>query len=632
MHELGHLPSTTTATSDEARLTPHDACARSRLTNVTPLARVALLAYALGAAFRLAYVLHFHHPRHWVRSDAAALLNVAERLLVGPQGIRDTVWPPGAPALLALAARLDPSLELAAWYHVLLSALVPLLIAHGALLAAGHRAAALALIFASLHFGFVHYGGIFLAEQTFQFAVVLALWLTVLGVLGAERAGVSTRGWRPLLVHGASAGAAWAWATSLRPNALPIAALSALGLLAFSSRRSGGVRRAAPLVLGGTAALVLALLPLADRCTRLSGFFCPVSNNVVMNMVLGQAGDVSSVYFQDARSPSAGALWAPPALSANAGVSVVPFSMFDARAGLAWLWQRWQEQPSLFIERAGLNVARLFRSELWPPGFGPLPRGAVVLLDRAFAAAVLLPGAIAGILSVRGAWRGGSSLGAVLASIPLALAAASALSLGEPRYRVPFDSAFIVLAAALYAGEALGAEPRTEARAGTSRLAVIGGGVAALALVGVVLVSHPLLAVGAHLVGEAPRVGAARRERLALAELGPSKHAGEPSDTGGHVFACRPSCPELALDLGSEWRSRELELALDARDTYQVTFYRRGAAVAFAVIRSESRVGYRLHSLDVPESARHGFDVIGVQPLHGDGHYAIGHVRESAHH
>jgi hypothetical protein len=602
------------------------------LRRVPTLGSLALLAYAAGLGFRCAYVLYFHHPRHWVRSDAARLMRVAERLL-GPsdvQSIWDTVWPPGAPASFALLAQIDPTLQLAAWLQLVLSALVPLLIAHATLLAAGRRAAALSLIFSSLHFGFVHYGGFLLAEQLFQFAVALALWLTLIALLEAERlvSHARDRGEsRKLLGYGAATGAAWALATSVRPNALPVALLAGGVLtLRWTSRRQS---RYLPLLAGSSLALLLALAPLAERCARLSGKFCLVSNNGAMNMVLGQVGEVHAVYFQGRDDAAPSALWAPPALDAYETTRVVPFSMFETRAALAWLWDALRSEPGSFLLRAGGNALRLFGFEYWPARYGPLPAALVTATNRLFLVGVLLPGCLGGWFCLRRAGRSRSAVGSLLAALPLAVAGVAAFSLGEPRYRVPFDGAFILLAAAFYSGAVPGAERASKELRG-GRLLASGGGVAALACLLIVLVSHPKSSFAARVLGgdRAPATGAAQHPR-AVSEFGPAKQEGDPwQGAGSYVFHCTPACPELLVATGGTWRAAELELSLDARDVYQVTFYRQGQALAYQRVHSRGHgSGLSVQGIEVPARARAGFDAVGIWPLYGDGRYSIGHLR-----
>src|SRR5690606_29035014 len=124
------------------------------------------------------------------------------------------------------------------------------------------------------------------------------------------------RGEAPVLAaYGAAAGVCWALASAFRPNALPVFALVAcvLGLRWLRQRE----RRRVPFVLGAVLAVVLGLMPLAARCTLLSQRFCPGSNNIAMNMVLGQAGEVKGLWFKSEARPELASGWVPPALLAH---------------------------------------------------------------------------------------------------------------------------------------------------------------------------------------------------------------------------------------------------------------------------------------------------------------------------
>ena len=134
-----------------------------------PLRVSAIGFYIVGLLFRYSFILQTHHPRHHVYSDAAQYLYFATQLLSPDfkQNILHTVWPPGNPFFLALLYLFDPTLGFAAGFGLLLTALVPILVACVAKLIFGARAAWWALIFASLHFGFAFYGGYFLFESFF---------------------------------------------------------------------------------------------------------------------------------------------------------------------------------------------------------------------------------------------------------------------------------------------------------------------------------------------------------------------------------------------------------------------------------------------------------------------------------
>jgi hypothetical protein len=592
-------------------------------------------AYVLGLAARAQYVLVLHHPRHFVVSDAANLMAIARRLITTPetQQISDTIWPPGASALLALWTRLDVTLGAAAWLQLLLSLLVPLLVAHATSVVAGPAACWLALIAASLHFGFVHYAGFVLSEQLFQLAVSLALWSSLLALRAGEAALASASSPRErlrLALLGAAPGAAWALATSLRPNALPVAVLTAATLSWCWWRQRD--RRAPWLIAGGALALVIGLAPLAARCTRLSSAFCPVSNNVAMNMVLGQAGEVMGLYFKNPAHPELDSGWVPPALLQHGYTRTrdVPFSIYDTREAFAWFVQRFFSAPGAFLLRALGNALDLFRFEYWPDDPGGLNRRFVTVAKQLFFLGVLAPGLLAAVASLRRALcsRAPSPSLVFVAVLPLALCFVAALSLGEPRYRIPFDGIFILLAAALYARARPGARRylAPERLRGARPLLAAGGVFAVVALLTIALVSHPSTGLAARL-GVVPPALAARVEARALADFGALKTRGTDWDApGSYVFRCNPGCPELLVQLG-ETRARRVELALDHNDAYQVTYYTAGTALARTTIDPASRgSGLRLERVITPDSAP-SFDAIGVMPLYGDGRYSLGHVR-----
>jgi hypothetical protein len=600
------------------------------------LALLGVAAYVFGVAARVQYVLVLHHPRHFVVSDASNLMAIARRLVTTPetQQIADTIWPPGAPALLALGIRLDLTLGAAAWLQLLLSALVPLLIAHATAVMAGTAAGWLALIAASLHFGFVHYAGFLLSEQLFQLAVSLALWSSVLALRAAEAALEAPRSeherWR-LALLGAAPGAAWALATSLRPNALPVAALVALALGYRWWRRRE--RRAPWLLAGGLLALVLGLAPLAARCTRLSGAFCPVSNNVAMNMVLGQAGGVMGLYFKNPAHPELDSGWVPPALLQHGYTRMrdVPFSIYDTREAFAWFARRFFDAPGAFLLRAFGNALDLFRFEYWPDNPGGLNGRFVTVAKQVFFLGVLAPGLVAAVLAARRSLcsRGASASLVLVAALPPALCFVAALSLGEPRYRIPFDGVFILLAAALFVRARPGARRylTPERLRGARPLLAVGGGLAFATLLTIALVSHPSTGLAAKLAATPPAL-AATSETRALADFGALKTRGTDWDApGSYVFPCNPACPELVVPLGDPARARRVELALDSNDAYQITYYAAATPLARVTLDPATRgTGLRLERVVTPESAP-SFDAIGVLPLYGDGRYSLGHVR-----
>ncbi len=598
---------------------------------------VGLLIVGLGGLLRYRYVFQFHSPRHHVASDAFELIALAERLGRAPesQTIADTIWPPGTAAVLAPLVALDPSLNACAWAQWLASTSIIAVVGHTGVLVAGKRAGLVAALFAAGHFGFIHYAGIFLSEQFFQLAVALALWATVLAVRATEAQDAPGERWRAsrlrLLAVGAAVGLTWAGAAAFRPNAMPVACFAGLVLGIRALRRR---ERSSSLVLvGALTAWLLALAPLAARCSALSGGVCLVSNNVAMNIALGQAGEVKGLEFRDALRPALATTWVPPALLQHGyqELGKVGRTIYDAPGLLRWVFERWKADPAMSLVRAAGNALDLFRLEYWPDDYEGVPERIATVAKQAFLVLVVAPGLVA---LVRSAWRSvrrpdRASVALVLATLFGGVLFGAAGSLGEPRYRIPFDGILILLAAVTYTGS----EAELEAR--TSRVTRPGvwlagiGAVFAVVLVAVTAVSHPRLGA---LAGERLRAwheGRAERSEQRSAEPFVRWVAsGSAWDAeGNHRFACRPECSELRLTLKKTSRAPSVTMTLDDNDCYEVRFLSGGRELARTRVLPKPRGGMRSEVLSVPTAARAGFDEVAIVPLYGDGRYALGSMR-----
>ncbi|HVJ17692.1 MAG TPA: hypothetical protein VM686_19860 [Polyangiaceae bacterium] len=596
----------------------------------------ALLAYGIGLTLRYKYVVA-HHPRHHATSDAGELVQLADRLLSSPkaQAISDTIWPPGASAILAWLKAFEPTLGLAALVQVLLSATMPLLVAHTAWLVAGSRAASWALILSALHLGFIHYGGFFLSEQLFQFAVAVAVWLSVAALRLAEEAAISAEPRSKRLLRfgllGAAPGLAWGFASSIRPNAAPIALLVGALLAIHAWQRREGFRFY--LMGGGLVAMLLVLAPLAHRCSALSGSFCPVSNNVAMNIALGQAGELGGLEFRSPQHPELSTTWFPPALLHHGYTKTeqVPAAIYETGALLRWVWQRFRDNPAEFAVRAAGNVLDLFRFEYWPDTFAVFSRRFVTVQVQAFLLLVVVPGLMACARLSRRALgqRATSAVPLFLCGVLLAVAGVAAFSLGEPRYRIPFDGILITMAAAMFAGVRSGAlakvGPSLE-RYTRPAVALAGATMAAMAAL-VITMSHPALGVGRWLSSSLPVASFVAKPTLSdAAEHTRVRAAGSQWDkAGNHVFTCRPHCSELRLGFHAPQSTKSVEVSVDSNDRYLVTFYRNETLLARTEVPVRNVSGMRVERLTVPAVAS-GFDAVGVLPLYGDGSYSLGHL------
>jgi hypothetical protein len=599
---------------------------------------VAVPAYVVGVVARWLYILRFHHPRNHIYGDGMPITELAE-LLTDPKGHQEffhTIWPPGTSAVLALNLLFDPSLGSAAVCQCALSVVAPLLIAHGALVAYGRRAAWIALAMGALHFGFVHYGGLFLSEGLGQVAATIAIWASIVALARPDArssAVAPDASARWLVVGGAVAGLAWALAFSFRSNALPVAVFAAGWLCVRWARRKRW--RAFLAIAGGVAGMLVVFAPLALRCTQLVGHFCPGACNGPMNVALGHAPEVAGLHFVSVpgESPGGNTWWWPPALGQYAyhGTADVPGSIYSTSHVLTWVKDRFVHNPFEFVVVSVGNALDLFGQTLWPDDYEPLPRRYARVLEQLFLLGVLIPGMAMWGLNVRRMFQRrdiGCTEGFLTATI-LGVFLVSAVSLGEARYRIPFDAAFILLAARAFAGK--DSTPAPQGRWTRRTLAGVGAALFVAASL-IVATAHPATRLAARLSTVLP-VPASRTSAVARAlpasALATRRADGVPWDADGNFrFRCAPDCPELRVDLGVERHAKSIEVSADHNDRYEVVFRRGGrdvGRVAWGVL--EGGDGLRAVQQRVPAAAvAAGYDTLAIRPLYGDGKYSVGHV------
>jgi hypothetical protein len=436
-----------------------------------------------------------------------------------------------------------------------------------------------------------------------------------------------------LWIAGAAVGCSWVLASLLRPNALPVAACGAVALLIFS--RSALPARALGAALGAALAGVLVLAAAAHRCTATAGGrFCVVSNNVAMNVALGQAGTVYGLEFRDPKHPELTTAWVPPSLLEHGykGLGQVPASVYDAPGVFRWVAARFGEDPIAYVVRAIGNGFDLFNLGYWPDEFGRYSERTALVVRQAWSAAVFVPALFALFACARRVRRGHTRPAAVFVLGALGgLLLSAALSLGEARYRIPFDGLWIALASAIYAGASSWHEPSfTPAEQLGARRLTLWLQALALCVVVAIGLTHPSLNLGLLVpqrMAALPNRG--RSDWATAAGFAAARNPGSAWDApGNYVWRCHPDCGELRIRLGARRHARQVNVSLDHNDRYRLLFYRGGQLQAYADVppADGSRPGLQTVRIDVPAPARGGIDVIGVQPLYGDGGYSLGHL------
>lgn len=395
-----------------------------------------------GGLLRLIYLLAIHPPQQHIYSDMGGYVGRARALLAGqPEGITDSLYPPGAAHLFAALLRFDTDggLFIVAQWLMSLSTMAGLWLLARRLY--GNGVAVLSLIAIALYLPLFHYAGLYLAENPFTCALVWA-WVLLLRAIDAPLPAATA-------LWALAAGLAAGLAASLKATILlPVLITGAVLLLWLWKQRRRG---ALTLLFGTSLGLATVLLPLAERCTRLTeGTFCLVSTNTAMNALMGHAGEKREFRWNDSArniwfsftSPSA-------ALRGYQEPVMLPFGAYDVPANLAELQRRIEADPRMALASSLRNVADLFVGrDFWP---------AAVYRNRNWGRAyqnlykwVLLPLALLWLV-----WRAprmirmkADSLSEWLLLTPmLGVMATAFISLGEVRFRIPFDGFVIILAA-----------------------------------------------------------------------------------------------------------------------------------------------------------------------------------------
>lgn len=408
-----------------------------------PLQRaIVWTCWLAGGLLRLVYVLVLHPPTQHVYSDMQGYaLRALNRVQGIPETIGDSLYPPGASLLFATLHRLDPSSMLTVIAQWLLSLATMAGVWVIARMLYGNRVAVLALAATSLYLPLFHYAGLFLAENPFTACLVWAYACLIRALAAPRPAGTAL--WA--LAAGLLAGLAAALkATILLPVALT--GLLVLGWL-IRHRRRGALTLACGVLLGMSSLL----LPLAERCTRLAdGHFCLVSTNTGMNALMGHAGAYREFVWADPgrnlyysfTSPSA-------ALRGYSEPLRLGFGVYDVPANVEELRRRVAADPVGALRYSLRNVVDLFvgfdswpaavyRQQLWSRAYQLLylwlllPLAACWLLYR-------LPRLIRLREDSLAEW--------LLLAPLLGLMATAFISLGELRFRIPFDGFVLILAA-----------------------------------------------------------------------------------------------------------------------------------------------------------------------------------------
>ena len=407
--------------------------------------RIVWTSALVGALIRFLYVMLLHRATDHVYSDMQDYLLRALRYFgPEPQQIDDTIHPPGTVIFLAILHRLDTTWNAEMLVQWLLSLGVMALIWLIARRLYGTTTAVVALAVTSVYFPFIHYAGLYLAENPFTFFSLLALWLFVLAM--------DARGATHAALDAVLAGVATGLAISFKNSLFAPLLLLCLVYVAYAVKH----RRPhlAVVVVSAVVGLCVLAVPMTVRCTRLNeGRICPTATNFASNVLMGHYGEKGAFRWHDRRRGFEFTYESPSTVERGYTKPVdLDFGVYDAAANLALARDWIRDHPAQALRLSFTHVYDLFggptlwpRAELWNIDFGVLSQWAFWLL--------VLPAAVARI-----AVRAPAMLTLDVDSLPewilfaplLGLMGTVFMTLGEVRYRVPFDGLLIILAARGY--------------------------------------------------------------------------------------------------------------------------------------------------------------------------------------
>jgi hypothetical protein len=407
---------------------------------------LAALAYVIGVVWRYLHIVHFHDPRKYVYSDMKMYVDLGRRLARPDYDptILDVTHPPGMSTLIAEAVKLDPELSYLVSFQVLVSCLVPLGVMWFAYKAFDRTTARAALILSSIYFPFVEYGGYFLAEVYMMLLVpvTLALYLTAAEQKSRPRAAL----W------GLATGVALFGALAMKMVALPaIVGFATLHLLlAKTSPRSIRI-----IALGATLfAAAPGMTAISARCTEANeGRFCLGSNKSAADFMLGHYGRIQGVAWKPPDRREVMSFGSPSAYQHGyREVPEVPFSITDSEENseAAWKWMREHKMHAVVLSFE--HVFDMMGMTLpWPAvatGYWVGSQGTQYL----FLVFIMLPAfyRLIDVWRERGLVELLRSRHFTVLSPILGVALAVFIATGEPRYRIPFDSVFMLLAIDFY--------------------------------------------------------------------------------------------------------------------------------------------------------------------------------------
>ena len=411
---------------------------------------IAVTAFVIGVIWRYVFIFHTH-PIEWTinYSDMANYLSEMTRYFTphAPLTRADTFYPPGASLLFGFVYHFKQSWYAISWLMFVLSSLAPLLIAAIAYLLYNRSVALVALTISSLYIAFVEFSGYLLSETPYIFFQLLAVLFLLLALRTKDR--------RLAIAWGLLAGLLLGWTELIRTVVLLPALFTAAALIFVKLKHKKAYPNLWPVLASGLVGLLPLLVGFTIRCSSLNHQFCLVSSNGATTVLQGHyyngVGDFkfydkANNYAFEAGDPAQGALgFTNPA--------VFHFGEYDQKRtlGIAKDWVK--AHPAQAVEYSFEHIYNLFRTVPWPPEDTPTDKSSIMVSETLFRVFILLPIMVYLVMLSIPAWRrkvAHKSADLLVIAPVIGLFVLVFITVGNPRYRIPFDVFFIILAAKVY--------------------------------------------------------------------------------------------------------------------------------------------------------------------------------------
>lgn len=389
----------------------------------------AFLSFMGGLFFRWYYLFVLHPLTRYLYSDMKSYADLAWRLYSPGYhpAVIDVFYPPGTALFFGALIRLYPSWSIVMFAQFVMSVSIPVIIALISWELYGKRVALISLLIASLYFPFVEYAAYFLSENPFTFFFLLAFWLLVKSLKSPYR--------RRAILWGLFFGIATGVASMFR-NVLLLPILFILVYLLLIGKGR--------IILASLLGIALVLVPVARWCTRANeGKFCVISNNGALGVLQGHYGNTGHFYFQDSARGLYYEFGSPASLQKGmVEKSYFSFGTYESSKVLETAWNWISRHPAQAFQLSFAHIADLFVGTIAWPTSHTAQKPWMEAYQYLYLIFILLP-AVYYIIR--------SKATDLLLMLPLfGLLATVFITIGEPRYRIPFDSLLIILAARAY--------------------------------------------------------------------------------------------------------------------------------------------------------------------------------------